>query len=474
MQIYNTLNRRKEKFIPIKNNTIKMYGCGVTPYKPSHLGHAMQAIIFDIIRRYFEYKGNKVTYVRNYTDIDDKIINAAQEIGIPPLQHSKNIINRCNKDFKILKTRKANYEPKVSDTIPYIIKFIQNLIEEGFAYQTIKGNVYYSVKKCKTYGKLSNQNIKELKHGTRKEINDDKQDALDFALWKACQDEGFSWKSPFGLGRPGWHIECSAMSKKFLGEHFDIHGGGGDLVFPHHENEIAQSEAVNSGKFANYWIHNGLLMVGKEKMSKSLNNDVSIEDWLKIYHPDVIRYLIITNHYRSHIQFVPERYMEANQKVYQIYKTLERAECALKNNKKMNVLLYNKQVKEFEASMDNDFNTVLVIAQIHKAIKNINSILDRKDADLKEVNAYVCFIRTIGAVLGIFDLNPGTVINQIKKLELSKNKLNTKQILNLIKKRNIYKQTRNYAEADEIRKKLESVNIILCDNKNGTTWDLKL
>ena len=451
-----------------------MYACGVTPYRPSHLGHAMQAVVFDIIRRYFEYKGNQVIYVRNYTDIDDKIINAAKEIGILPLQHSENITQRCKADFEALRVKKADYEPKVSETIPEIISFIQDLIVRGIAYSTNKGNVYCEVRKMKDYGKLSNQNIDELRHGTRKDIEEDKKDSVDFTLWKASKDEGFSWDSPWGKGRPGWHIECSAMSKKFLGEHFDIHGGGGDLVFPHHENEIAQSEAVSNGRFADYWIHNGLLMVGKNKMSKSLKNDVSIEDWLKIYHPEVIRYLIITNHYRSHIQFVPERYTDANHKVFQVYKTLEKADEIIGDFTSKNESEYNKLIKEFEESMDNDFNTVSVIAQIHKIIRAINTILESKEIDKLMLNTLVTFVRKVGGVLCLFDLEPSTTLEQIRELEFTKRNVNKQHILDLVEERNRFKKSGDYEKGDEIRNQLKILGISVNDNKTGTTWDIDL
>jgi len=474
MKIHNTLKNTKEEFIPIETGKVSMYGCGVTPYKPSHLGHAMQAVIFDIVRRYFEYKGNQVTYVRNYTDIDDKIINAAKEIGVPPLQHSENIIKRCDADFEALRVRKADHEPKVSETIPEVISFIQNLIDQKIAYVTNKGNVYFEVKKFEAYGKLSNQKLDELRHGTRKEIEKDKKDFADFALWKSSKDEGFCWDSPWGKGRPGWHIECSAMSKKFLGDHFDIHGGGGDLVFPHHENEIAQSEAVGGGQFANYWLHNGLLMVGKDKMSKSLKNDVSIEEWLKTYHPEVIRYLIITNHYRSHVQFVPERYADANQKVFQGYKTLEKADEVIGEFTDMNTSEYDKLIKEFEDSMNNDFNTVPVIAQIHKMIKAINSLCDSKEPDRQLLNTYVSFIRKISEVLGLFDLKPSLVLDRIREIELTKRNLDKQQILDLVEERNSYKKSGDYEKGDAIRDKLKLLGIVVNDNKAGTTWEIDL
>lgn len=473
MQIYNTLTRKKEEFNPVEAGTVKIYGCGVTPYKPAHLGHAMQAVIFDIIRRYFEYKGNKVIYVRNYTDIDDKIINIAKELNILPLKHSENIIAQSNSEFEKLRVRKADFEPKVSETLPEIFEFIKGLIEKGFAYATEKGNVYYNVEKFADYGKLSNQNIKELQHGTRKDVETDKKNEIDFALWKASKDEGFSWESPWGQGRPGWHIECSAMSKKFLGDHFDIHGGGGDLIFPHHENEIAQSEALCSGHFANYWVHNGLLMVGKDKMSKSLKNDVSIESWLKKYHPEVLRYLIITNHYRSHVQFVPERYSEANKKVFQAYKTLERADSVLQNTKEeIDSDLYSRLVNDFEKAMDSDFNTVVVIANIHSILKEINNLLDKPEIDRKVIYTYVEFIRKVGAVLGLFDLEPPVVLKNIREMELAKRNIQTDQILDLILKRDTCKKAGDYAGADEVRNILKNMGIVLIDSKLDTKWEI--
>lgn len=299
LKIYNSLTQKKETFIPVKEGKVGIYGCGVTPYKPSHLGHAMQGIIFDVIRRYLEYKGYQVTYIRNYTDIEDRIIERAKEAKMETLAYSQMIMDQCDKDFDMLRVRRADYTPKVTEFIDEIIRGVQRLIDLGYAYSTEKGNVYYSIAKFPDYGKLSKQKLSNMRNGVRKDIEPDKKDVMDFALWKASKEGEIFWESPWGKGRPGWHIECSIMSTHYLGDHFDIYGGGSDLLFPHHENEIAQSEAMHSGHFVNYWIHNGLLMVGDKKMSKSLNNDVSIQDWLNKYHPEIIRYLILTNHYKS-------------------------------------------------------------------------------------------------------------------------------------------------------------------------------
>jgi cysteinyl-tRNA synthetase len=475
MKIYNSYSKKKEEFIPIATGKVGMYGCGITPYKPSHLGHAMQAVIFDVMRRYFEYQGYQVTYVRNYTDVDDKIINTARSLHVNALDHARNIMEQCERDFKALRVRSSDVEPKVSDHIPDIIRLVSKLIDKKLAYATNLGNVYYIVRKFLNYGHLSNQNIDSLQHGTRKQVEQDKKDPLDFALWKTADNEDeIYWDSPWGKGRPGWHIECSAMSEKYLGMHFDIHGGGGDLMFPHHENEIAQSEAAHDCTFANYWIHNGLLMVGKEKMSKSLNNDVSLKDWLQLYHPETIRYLILTNHYRSHVQFVSKRYIEANKKVYQIYNILYLAQKAT-TSLAIDADIFNELIKEFEAYMDNDFNTVQVIAMINKLVGDIAQELEKNNdqsKDLRKVQTYYTFIIKVGTILGLFDLEPETVIQEMKHLELSKRSLTTDQIERQIDERNLMRATGDYTGADKVRNSLLQQGISIADSSTKTNWDI--
>lgn len=472
MKIYNTASKQKEEFIPVQEGKVSMYGCGVTPYKPSHLGHAMQAVIFDVIRRYFEYKSYKVTYVRNYTDIDDKIINAAKALGIEPLEHSKNIIKQCQIDFGKLRVRNADIEPKVSEHLLEIIALIETLIAKGHAYVTNKDNVYFSVGSFLDYGKLSNQNLEEVRHGTRKGIELDKQNPLDFALWKASASDEKYWDSPWGNGRPGWHIECSAMSTKYLGKHFDIHGGGGDLLFPHHENEIAQSKSANHGVFVNYWVHNGLLMVGNDKMSKSLNNDVAIKDWLEKYHPEVIRYLILTNHYRSHVQFVPARYVDANKKVYQTYQTLLWAKEVTKNVN-ADKQVFSDTMGEFETYMDNDFNTVPVIAMLHRLVGEIDAVRqNNRQVDLQRATAYLEVIAKIGEVLGLFDLTPSAVLAQMKELELNKCGLTEAYIKSTLRTRENYRKAGNFKESDRLRRELESNGIQVSDRNGDSDWNL--
>lgn len=471
IKLYNTYTKTKEDFKPLKEGFVGMYGCGVTPYKPAHLGHAMQAVIFDVIRRYFEHKGYNVTYVRNYTDVDDKIIKAALELGISPLAHAKNIINQNDADFDKLRIRRADIEPKVSENIQEIIELTQRLIDKEMAYATTAGNVYYKVRNFANYGKLSNQKIDDLLNGTRKEVEADKKDPLDFALWKTAGTDEIFWESPWGKGRPGWHIECSAMSNRYLGDHFDIHGGGEDLVFPHHENEIAQSAAAHHGEFANYWLHNGLLMVGNEKMSKSLGNDISIKTWLENYHPETIRYLILTNHYRSHVQFVSERYAEATEKVYTIYNLLGQAENITQHTN-MDARLYNGILEEFENYMDNDFNTVQVVALLNRIAKEItNQLVAEKNRKPEVLKSFVEGMKKIGSILGLFDLDPIAVLREMKALEIKKRGLNVKDIENQLDSRKSLRAEGKYKEADQVRMALVALGIKIQDTQHTTEWD---
>ncbi|MCK9368975.1 cysteine--tRNA ligase [Candidatus Dojkabacteria bacterium] len=471
LKIYNKLSRKKEEFVPITPNVVKIYGCGVTPYKPAHLGHAMQAIIFDVIRRYFEYKGYKTTYVRNSTDIEDKIIEKAKEFKMEPLEYSKMIIKQEGEDLRKLRVRIADFEPKVSEYIPQIISAVQKLIDTGFAYTTEKRNVYFDISKFPTYGKLSRQKLDKTKIGTRKEVEEDKKNSMDFALWKSSKDEEISWDSPWGKGRPGWHIECSVMSTCILGPHFDIHGGGMDLVFPHHENEIAQSESLNNGQFVNYWVYNGLLMVGTKKMSKSLSNDIDISTWLERYHPEVIRYLILTNHYRSHVQFVPERYVEATKKVYQAYKGLKLGMEYINGTEDLDQKLFDSLMRFFEDNMDNDFNTVPVIAKYNELINEINSVVIEKGDTIK-VATYIEFIQKTGGVIGLFDLNPADVLNEIEDLYILNLGMKRDEISRLLEQRNEFRKNKEYEKADGVRNNLLKKGITVLDTPSGSTWEL--
>ena len=323
IRVTNTLSGKKEKLIPHEEGHIKIYACGVTVYDHCHIGHAMQAIYFDVMRNYLKFAGYKVTYVRNYTDVDDKIINKAKELNMKPLDLSEKIIKSSIKDMEAIGVKEADREPKVSETIPEIISMIEELIKKGFAYPTSEGDVYYRVQKKADYGKLSNRNVSDLRSNTRDLVQGGKEDALDFALWKSDLTEGASWESPWGAGRPGWHIECSAMAKKHLGDTFDIHGGGRDLVFPHHENEIAQSESANSCTYCNYWVHSGLLTINKQKMSKSLGNHILISDFVSKYPGEVLRLAYLQYHYSSNVDFSEAVFNNCLKKLLYFYETLQ-------------------------------------------------------------------------------------------------------------------------------------------------------
>ncbi len=476
MKIYSSLTRRKEEFTPVHKGKVGMYACGVTPYKPSHLGHAMQGIVFDVIRRYFEYKGYDVTYVRNYTDIEDRIVERAKAEGIDPLTYSQRVIDQCTADFKALRVKEETHTTKVSDFIPQIIEAVQKLIEKGNAYATQKGNVYFSVATFPAYGKLSGRKTEEQRVAVRKDLEEDKRAVVDFALWKSSPVDEFGWDSPWGQGRPGWHIECSVMSMHYIGETLDIHGGGADLIFPHHENEIAQSESLTGHTLANFWVHNGLLMVGGEKMSKSLHNDIEIRDWLKKYHTEVIRYLFLTNHYRSHVQFVPQRYVDATKTVYQVYKTLARADEALKaSQESFNKVSFAEMIQRFEAVMDDDFNTVPVIAFILQAVKEINGELDKgttNDHGSSVTDMNVRFIRHVGNVIGLFDLDASTVIKEIEDMYLQNAGLSRTEIDSIVSQRSEVRKREDFILADSIRDELLKKGISVVDGIEVTTWEL--
>lgn len=464
LHIYNTLTRTKEEFQPLQKGRVSMYACGTTPYKPSHLGHAMQALIFDVARRYFEYQGYKVRYVRNYTDVDDKIIAAATKFGKDPLVYSRSIIRETEREFRRLRIQKPSVAPLVSKHIDSIIAYIEELLAKNFAYVTEEGNVYFRVKAFSDYGKLSRQKLEELQHGVRKEAEADKQDVLDFAVWKRAKKGEIFWKSPWGDGRPGWHIECSVMSMRHLGTHFDIHGGGGDLIFPHHENEIAQSASLH-GHFANTWMHNGLLMVGNQKMSKSLGNDTSLAEWLSRYHPEVIRYMFLTNHYRSHVDFVAERYREANKKVYAGYKTLFDAHKRLRGIAK-DSNLYQERMKAFEAAMDDDFNTVPVFVLLNASFTELN-----KKEKSPIARAHFDAVKTIGKVLGVFDLVPRKILHEMEDMFLAEKHLARPEITKKLRERNKLRSQKNFGEADALAKSLHEQGINIIDSPKSTSWE---
>jgi cysteinyl-tRNA synthetase len=477
LKVTNTLTKRKEDLVPIQPGLIKMYACGVTVYDHCHIGHAMQAIYFDTIRNYLEYIGYKVQYVRNFTDVDDKIIARAKDMGIPPLQLSQQIIESSDEDMKSLGIRPADVEPKVSDTIPEIIQMIEKLVEKGHAYATSEGNVYFRVRTKADYGKLSNRNLEEAVAGTRDIHEGDKEDDHDFALWKSSTVEGAKWPSPWGVGRPGWHIECSAMAKKFLGDSFDIHGGGRDLVFPHHENEIAQSEAANSTKFANYWLHSGLLTINKQKMSKSLGNHILIRDFVKKWPAEVLRLAYLLQHYTSNTDFSESVFQLCAKRLLYYYETIRAIDLAVglaSFDKIKGDPIAVEATKQFHEAMSDDFNTVKAIGELNGYFKKANELLKGKKSTDRDhsLAVYGAVLRELFGVLSILKHDAGQFIATLKGNIIKDLGLEESYVTKLIEERAAARAAKDYARGDEIRKELLTKGIVLKDSPMGTDWTI--
>ena len=460
MQVYNTLTNRKEEFVPIEPGKVKMYVCGPTVYNYFHIGNARPFVVFDTLRRYFKFRGYDVKFVQNFTDVDDKIINRAKEEGITAPEVSEKYIKEYFNDAEALNVLKADVHPKVSEHIPEIIAFVQDLIDKGYAYEA-DGDVYYSTRKFPEYGKLSGQNIDDLESGARIAIGEVKKDPLDFALWKARKEESeIAWESPWGMGRPGWHIECSTMAKKHLGETIDIHGGGQDLTFPHHENEIAQSEAHNGVPFAHYWMHNGYINVDGKKMSKSLNNFFTVRDIRKNCSGDVIRFFLLSGHYRSPINFSDTLMEQSKQGYERIATAIETLEFLKSNgsdeamaDEAAKIASLDKHREKFIEVMDDDLNTADGIAAIFELVSEIN--LDVKDGASKSfAEEALRRVKELTDVLGLFggeDEEEGI----------------GDDIQALIDERQAARKEKNWARADEIRDQLAAMGITLKDTPQG-------
>lgn len=476
LQIYNTLSREKEPFVPLELGKVKMYACGITVYDEAHIGHASQAIIFDGIRRYLEYLGYQVTYVRNYTDIDDKIINKANQLGKSAAEVAAYYIDDIDADMAALKVKPATYQTKACDYIKQIIEFIAELVKRGYAYES-KGEVLFDVTKFKEYGKLSRRKIDEL----ISEENTLKRNPQDFSLWKAAKEGEPSWQSPWGAGRPGWHIECSVMARECLGETFDIHGGGHDLVFPHHENEIAQSEARNGVPFARYWIHNGMVMVNRQKMSKSLGNFYTIKQALQKVEADVVRFIVLSVLYSSNIDFMESSFNTASKRVYYFYKTLLNMDRLLNDQpspegKNLLPELINQLEDKFKACMNDNFNTPKVLALLSDAFREINELLETNKIKVKEKILTLALFRNkvqiIFDVLGLFNENPREFLERFKSRFLMNHNIDPSQITKLIEERVQARKEKNFSKADDIRDELLQMKIALNDTPQGTEWDI--
>ena len=484
MKIYNSMTRKKEELIPLEEGKIKMYACGITVYDLSHIGHARQAIVYSMISEYLRYRGYDVKYVRNYTDVDDKIINRANLLGKDALEFSREQILETEKDMRSLHVKDADINTKASDYIEKIISFIEVLIKKGFAYPTKSGNVYYIVRNFKEYGKLSNRKIDELLNGVRKDVEEEKKDPLDFALWKSAKPGEIYWESPWGKGRPGWHIECSVMALNELGDMIDIHGGGKDLIFPHHENEIAQSEAYTGKPFAKYWSHCGLIRINGEKMSKSLGNSLTIRDALKKYNYEVIKYMFLQKHYTTDIDVKDEDFDIAEKHLYYFYNTLNDAnKFILKyyNSEVQNILDddISSQIKEkFISAMDDDFNTTIALSELFNIFKYINLKIKNSNKSnrgivAKTLKNIVSNTIELYNIVGLFTQEPIEFINMLKNKYINALDISGDEINKLIKKRIEAKNNKDYEKADKIRNELLEKGIILNDTKEGTIWDIK-
>ena len=467
IKVFDTLTEEKREFKPLEDKIVRMYVCGPTVYDHAHIGHARSAVVFDVIRRWLEYKGYKVIYVRNYTDVDDKIIKRSKEEGIPWYEVAEKYIKSYEEDMRALNVKEPTYKPRVTEHIREIIEMIDGLIDKGYAYEA-EGDVYFSVEKFPEYGKLSKRKIDELIAGARIEPGEKKRNPLDFALWKKSKEGEPGWESPWGIGRPGWHIECSAMSMKYLGETMDIHGGGLDLIFPHHENEIAQSEAYTGKTFVRYWIHNGFVMVNKEKMSKSLGNFFTIKDILKEFSPDVLRLFLISTHYRSPIDFSFERLKEAERSLSRLLnfiesrKIIEELPTSEEKGEELNIESFRL---EFESAMDDDFNTAKALGVLFELVKSANLLKDRA---IKENKVAVSEKR---ALLEAIDF----VENILKllgfKLEREKEKgMEDELIKLLIDVRSELRKRKAFDLADLIRDRLKELGITLEDLPSGTIY----
>ena len=470
--LYNTLSRKKEIFETVEPDKVKMYVCGPTVYDASHIGHARSVVFFDVLVRYLRARGFDVVYVRNFTDVDDKIIAKANQTGVPCRDVAEKYIQEFYVDMDALKVERATYEPRATEHIDDIIRIIQMLIDKGHAYP-LDGDVYFEVERFSSYGKLSGRKLDDMEAGARVDVDARKRSPFDFALWKASKPGEPEWDSPWGKGRPGWHIECSAMSSTLLGETIDIHGGGMDLTFPHHENEVAQSEAAFGKTFVKYWVHNGFVNINQEKMSKSLGNFLLIKDVLKSYHPEVIRLFLLSSHYRSPIDFNDKIMDESSTALDKAYALLARLAERFDNKP---VLSQSGDLWErFCEAMDDDLNTAKGIGLVFESVRTLNRLLDESDESISSNHRQTLLtvwsdFQKIGRILGVFGEAPEQYAAERKSLALQKTVVDPAWIESMIADRTAARKARDWQKADDIRKQLEAMNVIIEDRPEGTLW----
>lgn len=485
LKIYNTLTRKKELLRPLEAGHVKLYVCGITSYDYCHIGHARSALVFDMVVRYLRHRGYRVTFVRNFTDIDDKIINRANEQGVDAASLALRFINEFYTDMDALGTLRPDLEPKATEHVAEMIALIEELVANGMAYQS-SNDVYFRVERFAGYGQLSGRSLTDMQAGARVEVNEKKEHPMDFVLWKGAKPGEPKWASPWGEGRPGWHIECSAMSKKYLGATFDIHGGGKDLVFPHHENEIAQSCGASGKPFANIWMHHGFVTIKDEKMSKSLGNFLTIRDVLKRYDPEELRLFIFSTQYRNPLDFTESALHDAQSGLERMYECLARlaamASSGVTGGRSSLSEKDRQGLGQFESrfyeAMDNDFNTAQALAHLFDAVKLINKIVDklpdnpvREDIELLGENGDT--LRTLAGVLGLLQQDPLVISARRKEKILADLQLTEAEIERLIQRRNQARAEKNWAASDEVRDILLGHGVVLKDGPGGTVWEVK-
>lgn len=482
MQLYNSFGRRKEEFLPVHKDKVRLYVCGITAYDYCHIGHARSAIVFDTLVRHLRNLGYDTEFIRNFTDIDDKIINRANSEKRDWREVGATYIQAFNEDMDKLGVERPNLEPKATDYIPQIIELCEKLIEKGIAYATPGGDVYFRVRDYKPYGKLSGRDIDDMRAGTRVSPGEEKEDALDFAVWKAAKPEEPAWKSPWGMGRPGWHIECSAMSLPHLP--LDIHGGGQDLIFPHHENEIAQSEAVCGCQLAKYWVHNGFVQIDSEKMSKSLGNFKTIRAILQDWLPETLRFFLLGKHYRSPIDFSEKAMEEAEKGQKRVYASLMEAEDTLNNASFKKGELPPDIIKEwrqseenFKKALDDDLNTAQAIGFIFSDARLVNRIMEDKTLRKMEASKdiYKQFLeraKNWNREMGLFGQEPALFLNDLRNARARRINLDQNKLAELLEKRNKARQEKNYALSDKYRNEITALGVLVKDTPKGQIWDI--
>ena len=471
LRFHNTLTGKTEEFVPLRSGKARMYVCGVTVYDRSHIGHARAFVAFDVIYRYLRFAGYEVTFVRNFTDVDDKIINRANERGISTEELTDTYIRDYNNDMQALRCLPPTHEPRATQHIPDMLTLIQELEAKQLAY-AVDGDVYYAVDRFAEYGKLAHRRLEDMAAGARIEVDERKRHPMDFALWKSSKPGEPAWDSPWGKGRPGWHIECSAMSSKYLGQPFDIHGGGADLIFPHHENEIAQSEGAKGCALARYWLHNGMVTVEQEKMSKSLGNFLTIETALsKVSTPEVLRQVLLSSHYRMALDFSTQKLAEAEKGLARIYETLARADEAIGDNGIGEGPDDSFFVNRFCEAMDDDCNTPRALGVIFDGVREMNRALDA--GQITKAAILRSEIAKMGEVLGLLQEPPAQFLEHQKRTGLAEVSLTPEVIEALIDERAAARKEKNFQRADEIRAQLAEQGVLLKDSPTGTTWTVK-